>query len=716
MTQKESRSSPQRLSKGRSMSLPKIFARNLRSLQSNTSAGGASNCSSSTSNAFSTPTSSSSQTSVTPSQNKQDLPLPFPLHGEWNDSWSSFKFNKFKSMFYHNRSKSSCIPNGQTSEKGAYQHEHESKQLETSTVRETNAPNAANTPFIHNETVCSTPNAAPGGSSPETDLFTFDMPTDPSSFHTPSSPSYILKDSRNISNGSLNNINENEELEDFHKGASGNSNISPLAYLSLSNSPKGTLGGNNGNKREQEPTAATPRLRRATSEPFDIAKNELMRDDYVVLKQPPSLGDIIEPRRSRRLRAKSFSNKFQDITVEPQSFEKIRLLGQGDVGKVYLVRERDTNQIFALKVLSKHEMIKRKKIKRVLTEQEILATSDHPFIVTLYHSFQTEDFLYLCMEYCMGGEFFRALQTRKSKRITEEDAKFYASEVVAALEYLHLLGFIYRDLKPENILLHQSGHVMLSDFDLSIQATGSRDPTMKDSTYLDTKVCSDGFRTNSFVGTEEYLAPEVIRGNGHTAAVDWWTLGILVYEMLFGCTPFKGDNSNETFSKILTEDVKFPHDKEISKHCKDLIKRLLNKNESKRLGSKLGASDIKRHPFFKKVQWSFLRNQYPPLIPALNDDGCELPLILSSNKNSTKNPVSKQESQMFCEKVANDDEIDETDPFHDFNSMSLTKKDDNILFYSENHTYGKILYKATSTRSRDNSSHKRFFKDVIPGL
>lgn len=123
---------------------------------------------------------------------------------------------------------------------------------------------------------------------------------------------------------------------------------------------------------------------------------------------------------------------------------------------------------------------------------------------------------------------------------------------------------------------------------------------MKDSTYLDTKICSDGFRTNSFVGTEEYLAPEVIRGNGHTAAVDWWTLGILIYEMLFGCTPFKGDNSNETFSNILTKDVKFPHDKEVSKNCKDLIKKLLNKNEAKRLGSKSGAADIKRHPFFKK--------------------------------------------------------------------------------------------------------------------
>ena len=144
----------------------------------------------------------------------------------------------------------------------------------------------------------------------------------------------------------------------------------------------------------------------------------------------------------------------------------------------------------------------------------------------------------------MGGEFFRALQTRPGKCIAEEDARFYAAEVTLALEYLHLMGFIYRDLKPENILLHQSGHIMLSDFDLSKQSDPGGKPTMVqavptgrsrgDSTgfALDTKSCIADFRTNSFVGTEEYIAPEVIKGCGHTSAVDWWTLGILIYEML----------------------------------------------------------------------------------------------------------------------------------------------------------------------------------------
>lgn len=315
----------------------------------------------------------------------------------------------------------------------------------------------------------------------------------------------------------------------------------------------------------------------------------------------------------------------------------------------------------------------------------------------------------------MGGEFFRALQTRKTKCISEEDAKFYASEVTAALEYLHLLGFIYRDLKPENILLHQSGHIMLSDFDLSIQAKDAKTPVVKgnaQSTVVDTKICSDGFRTNSFVGTEEYIAPEVIRGNGHTAAVDWWTLGILIYEMLFGFTPFKGDNTNETFSHILKNEVTFPNNNEISRNCKDLIKKLLIKNESKRLGSKMGAADIKKHPFFKKVNWTMLRNQEPPLIPVLTENGYDFTKLSSNKKKGQATDtecIDEQERIMFEEKVEYDDEVSEDDPFHDFNSMSLMKQDNNSLIYGDANSYGKIAYTPNANRSRSNS-HRTFFK------
>lgn len=502
----------------------------------------------------------------------------------------------------------------------------------------------------------------------------------------------------------------------------------------------------NTNDKMEETTSASstatvkPKLRRVASAPLNLKKlandsnmssTDIPSDNTDNNIEPPQsnsngftkLGDIAEkssapPSRSRK---KSFllsnSIKYSDLQVGPQSFEKIRLLGKGDVGKVYLVREKSSNKLYAMKVLSKKEMIERNKIKRALAEQEILATSNHPFIVTLYHSFQSEDYLYLCMEYCMGGEFFRALQTRKSKCIPEEDAKFYASEVVAALEYLHLMGFIYRDLKPENILLHQSGHIMLSDFDLSKQTESTKNPLMANTSNrtnmaIDTKICIDGFRTNSFVGTEEYIAPEVIRGKGHTVAVDWWTLGILIYEMIYGTTPFKGANRNQTFSNILKAEVSFPDTQSISSTCKNMIKKLLIKDENKRLGSKFGASDVKNHPFFKTTQWALLRNQNPPMIPILSRKGADF----QKNKKPDSQSIDiSKEKPLYTD--SDNHELsaseDERDPFHDFNSMTLIHDKDKgqgegELLYGKEESYGSVSYTVNSNRSRTNS--KSLFK------
>ncbi|KAH9943076.1 Pkinase-domain-containing protein [Epithele typhae] len=321
----------------------------------------------------------------------------------------------------------------------------------------------------------------------------------------------------------------------------------------------------------------------------------------------------------------SHSIKVKSVEVSPSSFHKLKMLGRGDVGKVYLVREKKSAKLFAMKVLSKKEMIERKKIKRALTEQEILATANHPFIVTLYHSFQSENYLYFCMEYCMGGEFFRALQSRPGKCLSEDAARFYAAEVTAALEYLHLMGFIYRDLKPENILLHQSGHIMLSDFDLAKQSNerGGR-PAMvhteeNGTPLIDTRACTADFRTNSFVGTEEYIAPEVIQTSGHTSAVDWWTLGILIYEMIYATTPFKGVERNDTFHNILNLPVHFRDTPKVSPAGKDVVTRLLDKREWTRLGSKSGASEVKQHKWFAKINWGLLRNTQPPIVPTASN-------------------------------------------------------------------------------------------------
>ncbi|KAF5001985.1 hypothetical protein FDECE_10787 [Fusarium decemcellulare] len=395
----------------------------------------------------------------------------------------------------------------------------------------------------------------------------------------------------------------------------------------------------------------------------------------------------------------SNSIKVRNVEVSPASFDKIKLIGKGDVGKVYLVREKKSSRLYAMKILSKKEMIKRNKIKRALAEQEILATSNHPFIVTLYHSFQSEDYLYLCMEYCSGGEFFRALQTRPGKCIPEEDARFYAAEVTAALEYLHLMGFIYRDLKPENILLHQSGHIMLSDFDLSKQSDPGGKPTMivgKNGARtdalptIDTRSCIANFRTNSFVGTEEYIAPEVIKGSGHTSAVDWWTLGILIYEMLYGTTPFKGKNRNATFANILREDIPFPDhtgSPQISNLCKSLIRKLLIKDENRRLGARAGASDIKAHPFFRSTQWALIRHMKPPIVPHA---GRGVDTVNFRNVKESESVDLSGSRAMNLKGVPLDSGLatpggDIADPFLEFNSVTLHHDGDDEAHHQHHH-------------------------------
>ncbi|OJI96115.1 hypothetical protein ASPVEDRAFT_77892 [Aspergillus versicolor CBS 583.65] len=430
----------------------------------------------------------------------------------------------------------------------------------------------------------------------------------------------------------------------------------------------------------------------AAGDPVGLVEVSLSTDNDGTLAVPqpgsdnlPTLTQVRTSSSGFRRTYSSNSIKVRNVEVGPASFDKIKLIGKGDVGKVYLVREKKSTRLYAMKVLSKKEMIKRNKIKRALAEQEILATSNHPFIVTLYHSFQSEDYLYLCMEYCSGGEFFRALQTRPGKSISEDAARFYAAEVTAALEYLHLMGFIYRDLKPENILLHQSGHIMLSDFDLSKQSGPGGAPTMiparsGNSTTafptIDTKSCIADFRTNSFVGTEEYIAPEVIKGCGHTSAVDWWTLGILIYEMLYGTTPFKGKNRNATFGNILRDEVPFPEQggaQQTSNMCKSLIRKLLIKDETKRLGARAGASDVKTHPFFRQTQWALIRHMKPPMVPH-QSRGNETVNFRNVKESASvdigeQNPSKMKGVPLNSGLATPNGEI--SDPFEEFNSVTL---------------------------------------------
>ncbi|KAG2387366.1 hypothetical protein C9374_001698 [Naegleria lovaniensis] len=330
------------------------------------------------------------------------------------------------------------------------------------------------------------------------------------------------------------------------------------------------------------------------------------------------------------------------------SFEKLKLIGKGDVGKVYLCRLKSTELYFAMKVLRKDEMIKRNKVKRVLTEREILATVDHPFITKIFCSFQTKESLVFILEWCAGGEFFRVLKKQPYRCLPENIVRFYAAEVVLALEYLHLKGFMYRDLKPENILLHHTGHIRLTDFDLSKQSVQPVTPTLVKSFFSSEKQSKVELKqiqeSNSFIGTEEYLSPEVLSGSGHNCCVDYWTLGVLLYEMLFGSTPFKGNTQQETFQNILHNTVTFPTKTTypISKQAKELISQLLIRDKDKRLGSAHGIADIKAHPFFKDINWALIRNEVPPIIPVLK---------------------SKTDTSYFTQyKEIPQDEIDEEEP------------------------------------------------------
>jgi len=314
--------------------------------------------------------------------------------------------------------------------------------------------------------------------------------------------------------------------------------------------------------------------------------------------------------------------------------------------------------------------LKKLRVKRELTEREVLATADHPFIVTLYYSFQSKDKLVFIMQYCAGGEFYRLIQRQPHKCLTEDQVKFYSSEVLLALEYLHMKGFIYRDLKPENIVVHESGHIMLTDFDLSKAAISQPRVVNKIYSGNSAVVAEPEIVTNSFVGTEEYLAPEVIQGTGHNATVDWWTFGILMYEMLYGSTPFRGSTRHSTFSNINKTKIQFPQHKRggISKECKDLLKTLLLRDPKKRLGSNGGAEDIKDHPFFKGVKWQLVRHQQPPIVPKLKH-----PLDTSyfrPVKELSVKETQEDESEIDVHELQADH------PFRKFDNIDKSARDD----------------------------------------
>nr|AML79168.1 putative LOV domain-containing protein [Dioon edule] len=307
-------------------------------------------------------------------------------------------------------------------------------------------------------------------------------------------------------------------------------------------------------------------------------------------------------------------------------FRPVKPLGHGDTGSVHLVELCGSGEFFAMKAMDKSVMLNRNKVHRACVEREILAMMDHPFLPALYASFQTKTHICLITDYCPGGELFLLLDRQPMKVLKEDAVRFYAAEVVVALEYLHCQGIIYRDLKPENVLLQRDGHILLTDFDLSCLTACKPQLMMPQSLSRKKRnqrnqpppefIAEPQRASNSFVGTEEYIAPEIITGAGHSSAVDWWALGILIYEMFYGYTPFRGKTRQKTFTNILRMDFKFPRSIPVNLAAKQLIYGLLHKDPANRLGSCKGANEIKQHPFFNGVSWPLIRCMAPPQLDA----------------------------------------------------------------------------------------------------
>ncbi|KXS18820.1 kinase-like protein [Gonapodya prolifera JEL478] len=279
----------------------------------------------------------------------------------------------------------------------------------------------------------------------------------------------------------------------------------------------------------------------------------------------------------------------------PSDFPILRVLGKGAYGKVYLVRHLPTSRLFAMKVLRKAHLALHSTVRHTRSERAILESVRHAFVARLYYAFQTQERLYLVLGYASGGELFAYLT--RERMFGEEVAAFYLGEILLALEHLHSLGIIYRDLKPENILLDNAGHVVLTDFGLS-------------------KVALDA---NTFCGSVEYMAPEIISEHVYDRAVDIWSFGVLAYDLLCGHPPFTGNNKKKVMDAILKKKLVVPN--YLSSFAKDLLIKLLRKNPRQRIGAgPEGIAAVKAHPFFRKMDWEKLgRREYvPPIVPSVN--------------------------------------------------------------------------------------------------
>mmetsp|Transcript_14253 Transcript_14253/g.20162 ORF Transcript_14253/g.20162 Transcript_14253/m.20162 type:complete len:503 (+) Transcript_14253:178-1686(+) len=335
-----------------------------------------------------------------------------------------------------------------------------------------------------------------------------------------------------------------------------------------------------------------------------IPKNEKIENDQIVASP------IADVPAERKKSASSIEDEEVNLFTDPShrtednhkpildDFAMLRVLGKGSYGKVVLVRKKSTQVLYAMKVLKKGDVIRKRQVERTKIERRVLGFIDHPFLMKLHFAFQTGNKLYLVLDYCPGGELFFHLS--RYKRFPEGVVRFYSAQLVMALKHLHDGGIIYRDIKPENILLDAEGNIKLGDFGLA-----------KDN------ITEAAFGAHSVCGTPEYMAPEVINKVGHGTAVDWWGLGMLMYEMLTGLPPWYTKDRQKLFERLRGSPLVIP--KGMSIESASIIQGLLNRNPLKRLGA-LGGQEIMSHRFFTPLDWDALYNKRipAPLNPCRN--------------------------------------------------------------------------------------------------
>jgi len=323
-------------------------------------------------------------------------------------------------------------------------------------------------------------------------------------------------------------------------------------------------------------------------------------------------------------RAKARRKK-KKVTVE--HFQTVKIIGRGAFGEVRVVKKKDDKEVYAMKTMLKKEMIDKNQVAHIKAERDLLSAADNPWLVKLLYSFQDDKYLYLVMEYCGGGDLMTILM--REDILTESQTRFYMAELACAVNSVHELKFVHRDLKPDNVLIANNGHIKLSDFGLAKSFKTTNDDFISQyqksgisASQSSSKKGKRGkYKRNrklmfSTVGTPDYIAPEVFSQKGYEKSVDWWSLGVILYECLVGYPPFYAEEPLQTCRKIVNykNSLKIPQEARLSADAQDIIFRLICHRRSR-----IGWRGIKQHPYFKLCMWSNLMIHKPPFIPKLTD-------------------------------------------------------------------------------------------------